>query len=145
MFSRMQAPRGSLGLGPVAVLSAHRRRGVAASLIRKGLAQSKADGWAAVFVLGDPAYYGRFGFSPTLAAGFTSTYAGPHLMGLNFRPKVSRRERAPSDIRRHSPIWSESSLVANFRLRNFVQTCSGEGLCRFVSGPRLSGLQDVNM
>jgi putative acetyltransferase len=85
MFSRMQEPRGSLGLGPVAVLSAHRRRGVAAGLIREGLSRAKADGWAAVFVLGDPAYYGRFGFSPALAAGFGSPYAGPHLMGLELQ------------------------------------------------------------
>jgi putative acetyltransferase len=85
MFSRMQEPRGSLGLGPVAVLSAHRRRGVAAGLIREGLSRAKADGWAAVFVLGDPAYYGRFGFSAALAAGFGSPYAGPHLMGLELQ------------------------------------------------------------
>lgn len=85
MFSRMQEPRGSLGLGPVAVLSAHRGRGVAAGLIGEGLSRAKADGWAAIFVLGDPAYYGRFGFSAALAAGFGSPYAGPHLMGLELQ------------------------------------------------------------
>jgi putative acetyltransferase len=85
MFSRMQAPRDSLGLGPVAVLSAHRRRGVAAALIREGMSRAKASGWAAIFVLGDPAYYGRFGFSPALAAGFTSPFAGPHLMGFELQ------------------------------------------------------------
>ncbi len=85
MFSRMQAPRDSLGLGPVAVLSAHRRCGVAAGLIREGMSRAKASGWAAIFVLGDPAYYGRFGFSPALAAGLSSPYAGPHLMGLELQ------------------------------------------------------------
>jgi len=48
MFPRMQEPRGSLGLGPVAVLSAHRRRGVAAGLIREGLSRAKADAWVAI-------------------------------------------------------------------------------------------------
>ena len=85
MFSRMQEPRGSLGLGPVAVLAARRRRGVAAGLIREGLSRVNADRWAAVFVLGDPAYYGRFGFSASLTAGFNSPYAGPHLMGLELQ------------------------------------------------------------
>jgi len=82
MFSRMDAPVDSLGLGPVAVLGGFRRRGIAASLIREGLARAKEDGWASVFVLGDPDYYSRFGFNVSLASGFRSPYAGPHLMAL---------------------------------------------------------------
>jgi putative acetyltransferase len=82
MFSRMEAPPGSLGLGPVAVLAAFRRRGIAASLIREGLTRAKAEGWDSVFVLGDPDYYTRFGFGASLAAGFDSPYAGPHLMAM---------------------------------------------------------------
>lgn len=82
MFSRMQAPSGALGLGPVAVLASHRRYGLAAKLIREGLSRAKADGWMSVFVLGDPAYYRRFGFETSLAAEFSSPYAGPHLMAL---------------------------------------------------------------
>jgi len=31
-------------------------------------------------VLGDPGYYGRFGFRADLAAGFVSPYAGPHFV-----------------------------------------------------------------
>jgi len=36
--------------------------------------------WDAVFVLGEPAYYGRFGFDAGLARGFSSQFAGPALM-----------------------------------------------------------------
>jgi putative acetyltransferase len=50
-------------LGPVAVLQSHRRRGVAESLIRHGLRLCWQRPWPAVIVLGNPAYYGRFGFS----------------------------------------------------------------------------------
>jgi len=32
--------------------------------------------------LGDPTCYRRFGFDPALASGFSSRYAGPHLMAL---------------------------------------------------------------
>jgi putative acetyltransferase len=49
-------------LGPVAVLRDHRRRGLAASLIREGLRLCWQRQWPAVIVLGNPAYYGRFGF-----------------------------------------------------------------------------------
>ena len=86
VFSRMRAPAGALGLGPVAVSSSHRRIGIAAQLIEAGLARAKAEGWKSVFVLGNPAYYTRFGFRPELAAGFLSPYAGPHLMGLELQP-----------------------------------------------------------
>jgi len=41
-----------------------------------------AAGWGAVFVLGNPAYYGRFGFNAGDASGFTSPYAGLHFMVL---------------------------------------------------------------
>jgi len=37
-------------------------------------------------VLGDPAYYARFGFSQALAAPLASPYAGPHLQALALVP-----------------------------------------------------------
>jgi putative acetyltransferase len=82
MFSRMRAPEEALGLGPVAVAAGCRRRGIAANLIRDGLRRARKAGWQAVFVLGDTAYYGRFGFEASFASGFRSPHAGPHLMGL---------------------------------------------------------------
>jgi len=82
MFSRMQAPFKALGLAPVAVDSAFRRKGVADALIREGLRRAERDGWQAVFVLGSPSYYRRFGFDVSLAAGFQSPYAGEYFMAL---------------------------------------------------------------
>ena len=38
------------------------RKGIGSSLIREGLNRLKRDGVAHVYVLGDPAYYGRSGF-----------------------------------------------------------------------------------
>jgi putative acetyltransferase len=84
MLSRMQSPELSLGLAPVAVLEAHRGRGIAARLIAEALSQAKSDGWKSVFVLGG-AYYKRFGFDPNLAAKFSSPYAGPHFMALELQ------------------------------------------------------------
>ena len=82
LFSRMTAPFRALGLAPVATAAAHRRQGSAARLIEAGLAHARKDDWAGVFVLGDPAYYGRFGFDAGLAAGFSSPYAGEHFVAL---------------------------------------------------------------
>jgi putative acetyltransferase len=82
MFSKMTASFPALALGPVAVLPGQQRTGIGSLLIRDGLARSEAAGWAGIFVLGNPAYYGRFGFRVDQASGFESPYAGPHLMAL---------------------------------------------------------------
>ena len=82
MLSKMSAPFPALGLAPVAVAPARQRSGIGSLLIRTALDRAREEDWAAVFVLGDPAYYRRFGFDPALAAGFESPYAGPYLMAL---------------------------------------------------------------
>lgn len=51
-------------------------------MIRDGLVHARHTGLEGVFVLGDPAYYERFGFLAKPASGFTSPYVGPHLMVL---------------------------------------------------------------
>ncbi|MBW8639823.1 N-acetyltransferase [Hoeflea sp. WL0058] len=81
-LSRMRAPFKALGLAPVAVLPEYRNRGLAAELILRALADARSADWKGVFVLGDPEYYNRFGFSIEAAHGFKSPYAGPHFMAL---------------------------------------------------------------
>lgn len=54
---------GWYGLGPIAVSPAHRGRGIGSALVRAGLAHLRARGAAGCVLLGDPAWYGRFGFA----------------------------------------------------------------------------------
>jgi putative acetyltransferase len=101
MFSAMRAPSKALGLGPVSVASDKRRSGVAAELIKQGIARAPTQGWDAIFVLGSPAYYSRFGFSAGAASGFMSRYAGPHLMvlalgGASLAPRSAQIDYAPA-------------------------------------------------
>lgn len=101
MFSRMRAPFPALGLAPVSVSKDFRRQGIAAALIEDGLARAAEAGWQGIFVLGDPAYYTRFGFSAGTASGFQSPYAGPYLMarplGARVLPETRGRvEYAPA-------------------------------------------------
>jgi len=49
-------------LGPVGVLPEQQGRGIGSALVRAGLAACPALGWQVCFVLGNPSYYGRFGF-----------------------------------------------------------------------------------
>ena len=49
-------------LGPLAVASQRQRGGIGSALVRAGFERLRRDGVARVYVLGDPAYYSRFGF-----------------------------------------------------------------------------------
>ncbi len=55
--------RPALVLGPLAVDPSCRKLGVGAALMQRALAAAKARGHGAVILLGDAAYYARFGFS----------------------------------------------------------------------------------
>jgi putative acetyltransferase len=94
LLSPMRAPFRALGLAPLSVSPERQRSGVGTALTKAGLQRAAADGWEAVFVLGDPAYYRRFGFSVERAAGFASPYAGPYLMVLALAGSLSASEGA---------------------------------------------------
>jgi putative acetyltransferase len=49
---------------------AHQRIGVGSALVRAGLAGCPRHGWRAVFLVGDPNFYARFGFEPAAARRF---------------------------------------------------------------------------
>lgn len=59
-----RARRGGL-LGPLAVHPEKQREGIGRALIAAGFAAMASQGVSEVFVLGDPGYYGRFGFEPS--------------------------------------------------------------------------------
>jgi len=50
------------GLAPLGVEPALQGRGMGGALVRSALAGARELAWPAVFLLGNPAYYGRFGF-----------------------------------------------------------------------------------
>jgi len=81
----LDSPRGSLcamALAPVCVHPDFQRKGIGAAVIREGLVRMKSNEVQAVLVVGDPKYYGRFGFSAELAREISCPYSGPYLQGL---------------------------------------------------------------
>ncbi|WP_105102230.1 GNAT family N-acetyltransferase [Microbulbifer pacificus] len=54
--------RGWFGLGPISVLPEFQQQGVGSRLMQRALADLEGMGAAGCVVLGDPGYYGRFGF-----------------------------------------------------------------------------------
>ena len=71
-----------ISLAPVSVLPQHQHKGIGRALVGAGHLRLKAKGESIVFVLGDPAYYQRFGFSVAAAAPFACVYQGEHLQAL---------------------------------------------------------------
>ena len=57
------AERDWFGLGPVSVRPGRQRGGIGSGLIREGLRRLREMGAGGCVLLGDPAYYGRFGFA----------------------------------------------------------------------------------
>lgn len=91
MFSALELvvdgrPVRAAALAPLAVHEDWRRLGLGARLVEAGLAACRAEGVAAVVVLGDPAYYRRFGFSIAALAHVRSPYGPDKLMGLALVP-----------------------------------------------------------
>ncbi|ABF42954.1 GCN5-related N-acetyltransferase [Candidatus Koribacter versatilis Ellin345] len=103
LLSKMSAPFAALALAPVAVVPSRQRNGVGAALIRCVVERARSEGWDAIFVLGDPSYYQRFGFDKGAAAGFTSIYAGPHFMMLQLSPSLG----ATSGELRHARAFGD--------------------------------------
>ena len=69
LFSPMTIESGEVAhnavcLGPLAVLPNFQRQGVGSQLMEAGLAECRRQGHKAVFLLGHPSYYPRFGFRP---------------------------------------------------------------------------------
>ncbi len=83
LFSRMLAeadgePLAAFGLAPISVLPARQGQGIGSRLVEAGLEAVEALGGEVVFVVGEPDYYGRFGFHASTAAPFESPYAGSY-------------------------------------------------------------------
>lgn len=75
----------ALALAPVAVFPNWQGEGIGPALIRNGIKACAAEGCGAVFVLGEPEYYSRFGFSVEAAKGFDTPYPKEYFMALELR------------------------------------------------------------
>ena len=79
-----------MGLAPMAVSPKHQRNGIGSALVKAGLDKCKQSDFAAVFVLGHPEYYPRFGFAPCSKFGIDSEYDVPEevFMAIHILPNA---------------------------------------------------------
>jgi putative acetyltransferase len=80
----------TLALAPMAVLPAFQRQGIGTRLVEAGLEQCARQGCQVVVVVGDPAFYRRFGFGAATGMGLRSVYssAGDAFMALELSKGV---------------------------------------------------------
>lgn len=103
-FSRLWITQGAqripaISLAPLSVTPDSQRNGIGRTLVEAGHARLREAGETIVFVLGDPDYYGRFGFSLSAAAPFECQYAGAHFQALRLTstaPETGSIEYAPA-------------------------------------------------
>jgi putative acetyltransferase len=78
LFSRLWADSDALyaALAPLSVQPQRQRGGLGSALVRASLESAREFGCHGVLVLGDPDYYGRFGFSAAQAKGVITPFSG---------------------------------------------------------------------
>ncbi|MBW2939937.1 GNAT family N-acetyltransferase [Zhongshania aquimaris] len=82
---------GWFGLGPISVLPELQRSGVGSKLMDSALAALKSMGASGCVVLGDPAYYGRFGFKVVDGIAYPGAPI-EYFQALSFSDKYPRGE-----------------------------------------------------
>ena len=90
-----------LGLGPLGVLPDAQGRGVGTALVHSVLAVAEAAGETLVALLGEPAYYGRFGFRP---AGELGVLAPDPRWGRHFQARWLAGPRPGGTFRYADPF-----------------------------------------
>jgi putative acetyltransferase len=74
-------------LAPLAVAPSFQRQGIGAALVQNSLKRLTDKNYDLVLVLGEPHYYGRFGFTPRLAERLKTPYDGPYLQAFALSDK----------------------------------------------------------
>ncbi len=98
----------ALALGPVAVARHRQRLGHGTAAVQAALDAATELGERLVVVLGDPAYYRRFGFGPADRLGLTSPWSGlgEPWQALVLPPSASEEPPPPSGEVVFPPPWS---------------------------------------
>lgn len=87
LFSRMGIDSAgalvpAVALAPIGVRPEHQRRGIGGALIRRGLDSLRETEETTVIVVGDPGYYGRFGFAVDVVRDLAAPFRRESFMGL---------------------------------------------------------------
>jgi predicted N-acetyltransferase YhbS len=108
----------ALLLGPLAVHPQQRNRGIGSALMRRAIARARLAGHGAILLVGDAAYYGRFGFDAarTGELWMPGRYERDRLLALALRPAALDGARGRiGAASRLVPTPERATLVAQDR------------------------------
>ncbi len=99
----------ALALGPVAVVPHRQRIGLGSAVVQAALDAAAELGERLIVVLGDPAYYRRFGFSRADRMGLTSPWSGlgEPWQAIVLPPSTSGEPAPPQGEVLFPPPWSK--------------------------------------
>ena len=80
----------ALALAPLAVAPTRQRNDIGTRLVQEAHRRLAAQAEEMVFVVGDPGYYDRFGFSVAAALPFETPYDGAYVMALALNPSGAK-------------------------------------------------------
>jgi len=89
----------SLLLAPISVVLEHRGRGVGSALIRKSFELAAGMGYTSMLLVGDPAYYQRFGFKQAASFGIKPIASIPdqYVLARELTPNALRGVSGTAD------------------------------------------------
>lgn len=96
-----------MGLGPLSVLPEFQRRGIGSRLVERGLAMLADRGCPFVCLLGDPAFYARFGFRPATESNIVSEFTGPEDDAFQIVSLKGRPADLQSGLVKYRPEFSD--------------------------------------
>ncbi len=96
----------ALGLGPLSVRPDRQRSGIGTALLEAVLAAAEARDERLVCLLGDPAYYSRFGFQPASELGVEAPEPS---WGDYFQARTLGGRTAPTGTFRYAPPFDRLS------------------------------------
>ena len=81
-----------LYLAPISVVLAYRNKGIGSALMKESFKLAKEMGYTSVLLVGDPAYYHRFGFKSAVTFGIKQTHEIPdeNVMACELVPNALR-------------------------------------------------------
>jgi predicted N-acetyltransferase YhbS len=103
----------ALLLGPMAVAADRRDVGIGAELVRKAVREARKAGHNAIILVGDPPYYGRFGFRADKTANLRlpGPYERRRLLALELIPGALNG--AAGMVAATGRVTAESVIAAN--------------------------------
>ena len=107
VFSRASITDGDEGLAiallaPLSVRPDMQKHGIGTALVREALERLKRENIDIVVVVGDPAYFTRFGFSPGLGEKFDTPWSGPNFLAMELSEGSS--DRLPATLTFAKPL-----------------------------------------